>query len=225
MCITPRQKVHANKHRMDTKPQLESPAATPPIVNIKGEKVALGPLRKDLIPTYTRWYNDFNTLRTLGAMPVPLAVKLEEKWYKRVIQRGETEIAFTVYEQDTMRPIGNTGLNDIDYRNGTAEFGITIGEPDARSKGYGTETAQLMLGYAFTALGLHNVMLTVHEYNLAGIRAYTKAGFKQYGRRREKILMGGKRWDEIHMECLSTEWGTSPVLAEIFKPDEPRPSL
>ena len=85
MCITPRQKLHASKHRMDTKPQLESPAATPPIVNIVGEKVALGPLRKDLIPTYTRWYNDFNTLRTLGAMPVPLAVKLEEKWYKRVI--------------------------------------------------------------------------------------------------------------------------------------------
>ena len=207
---------------MDTKPQIESPAATPPLVNIVGEKVALGPLRKDLIPTYTRWYNDFNTLRTLGAMPVPLTVGQEEKWYERVVAGGGNEVAFTVYERNTMRPIGNSGLSDIDYRNRTAEFGITIGEPDARGKGYGTETAQLMLGYAFTALGLHNVKLTVHEYNLAGIRAYTKAGFKQYGRRREKILMGGKRWDEIHMECLATEWGPSTVLAEIFKPDETR---
>ncbi len=209
---------------MDTKPQSETCAATLPLVNIVGEKVALGPLRKSLIPTYTRWYNDFNTLRTLGAMPVPLEVELEEKWYERVIQRGETEIAFTVYQRDTMRPIGNTGLNDIDYRNRTAEFGITIGEPEARGKGYGTETTQLMLGYAFTALGIHNVKLTVHAYNLAGIRAYTRAGFKQYGRRREKILMGGKRWDEIHMECLSSERGPSPILAEAFKSDEPRPS-
>lgn len=208
---------------MESKPQSETSAATPPLINIVGEKVALGPLRKDLVPTYTRWYNDFNTLRTLGANPVPLAVELEEQWYERVIQRGETEIAFTMYEQDTMRPIGNTGLNDIDYRNRTAEFGITIGEPDARNKGYGTETAQLMLGYAFTALGLHNVMLTVHEYNLAGIRAYTKAGFQEIGRRRESIFMGGKLWDIIYMECLSTEWGPSPVLADIFKPDEPRP--
>ena len=79
-----------------------------------------------------------------------------------------------------------------------------------------------MLGYAFTALGLHNVMLTVHEYNPAGIRAYTKAGFHEFGRRRESIFMGGKNWDVIHMECLATEWGPSPVLAEIFKPDEPR---
>ena len=209
---------------MDTKPQIESPEATPPIVNIIGEKVALGPLRKDLIHTYTRWYNDFNTLRTLGAMPVPLTVGQEEKWYERVVAGGGNEVAFTVYERNTMRPIGNSGLSDIDYRNRTAEFGITIGEPDARSKGYGTETAQLVLGYAFTALGLHNVKLTVHEYNLAGIRAYTKAGFKQYGRRREKILMGGRHWDEIHMECLATEWGPSPVLAKIFKPDEPRTS-
>ena len=123
-------------------------------------------------------------------MPVPLAVEQEGKWYERVVAGGGSEVAFTVYEQDTMRPIGNTGLNDIDYRNRTAEFGITIGEPDARGQGYGTETAQLMLGYAFTALSLHNVKLTVHEYNLAGIRAYTKAGFKQYGRRREKISNG-----------------------------------
>ena len=35
--------------------------------------------------------------------------------------------------------------------------------------------------------------------------------------------MGGKLWDVIHMECLATEWGPSPVLAEIFKPDEPLP--
>ena len=224
MSITPRQKVHASNYPMDTKPQMESPEATLPIVNIVGEKVALGPLRKDLVPLYTRWYNDFNTLRTLGAMPVPLAVEQEEKRYVRVVVGGKNEVSFTVYEQDTMRPIGNTGLNDIDYRNGTAEFGITIGEPDARSKGYGTETAQLMLGYAFTALGLHNVMLTVHEYNPAGIRAYTKAGFHEFGRRRESIFMGGKHWDVIHMECLATEWGPSPVLAEVFKPDEPRSS-
>ncbi|MYB77677.1 MAG: GNAT family N-acetyltransferase, partial [Chloroflexi bacterium] len=110
----------------------------------------------------------------------------------------------------------------IDHRNRTAAFGIAIGEPDARGKGYGTETAQLMLDYAFTVQGLHNVMLHVHEYNLAGIRAYTKAGFKEFGRRRECHFMGGKYWDLIHMECLASEWGPSPVLAEVFKPDEPR---
>ncbi len=35
-------------------------------------------------------------------------------------------------------------------------------------RGYGTETTRLMLDYAFTALGLHNVMLTVFVFNAAG---------------------------------------------------------
>ncbi len=200
----------------------KTPEATAPIFNIVGDKVALGPLRKDLVPTYLRWFNDFGTLRTLGAMPVPLTLEQEEKWYERAVTRGDTDIAFTIYVKANDRPIGNVDLRDIDHRNRTAAFGIAIGEPDARGQGYGTEATQLMLDFAFTVQGLHNVMLHVHEYNLAGIRAYTKAGFKEFGRRRECHFMGGKFWDLIHMECLATEWGPSPVLAEVFKPDEPR---
>ena len=210
---------------MDTKPQIESPAATPPLVNIVGEKVALGPLRKDLIPTYTRWYNDFNTLRTLGAMPVPLTVELEEKWYERVIAaRRERSSLYRVRAGTPCVPSAIAVSAILTIATAPLNLASRLANRTPAAKGYGTETAQLMLGYAFTALSLHNVKLTVHEYNLAGIRAYTKAGFKQYGRRREKILMGGRHWDEIHMECLATEWGPSPALAEIFKPDEPRPS-
>ena len=207
---------------MNTKPQLEGFAATSPLVNIVGEKVALGPQGKELRPLFARWYNDFRTLSRLGDPVQPWTADQSAQRNERLTAPNEAEIDFAIYERSSGRPIGVTGIG-VDYRNLTAEFGIIIGEPDARGKGYGTETAQLMLDYAFTALGLHCLKLTVHAYNVAGIRAYTKAGFKQCGRRREKILMGGKRWDEIHMECLSTEWGPSPVLAEVFKPDEPRP--
>lgn len=31
-----------------------------PIVNITGERVALGPMRADLVDTYERWNNDFH---------------------------------------------------------------------------------------------------------------------------------------------------------------------
>ena len=207
---------------MDAKQPSESSTDQSPLVNIVGEKIALGPLRKDLVPLYARWFNDFTTLRMLGPMPRPLTLEQEEQWYERANTRGEAVVQFTIYEKATGRPIGTTGLHDIDHRNRTALFGITIGEADARGKGYGTEAAQLMLDFAFTAQGLHNVMLLVHEYNPAGIRAYTKAGFKEFGRRRESQFMGGKYWDVIHMECLASEWGPSPVLAEVFKPDEPR---
>ena len=206
---------------MNLKPQTDSSKDTP-LFNIVGEKVALGPLRKDLLPTYTCWMNNFNTLRTMVLIPLPLTLGQEKQWYEGAIARNEASIEYTIYERSTERPIGNTGMHGIDFRNRTAEFGIIIGEPDARGKGYGTEATQLILGYAFTALGLHNVMLRVFAYNPAGIRAYAKAGFKEYGRRRESQFMGGRYWDVIYMDCLASEWGPSPVLAEIFNPDVPR---
>src|SRR5205807_9599132 len=103
----------------------------------------------------------------------------------------------------------------------TAEYGILIGEADARGKGYGTQVTTLMLDYAFVALGLHSVMLRVYAYNLAGKRAYEKAGFREFGRRRESKLMGGRLWAQIYMEALATEF-ESPLLARLFVPDEPR---
>lgn len=187
-----------------------------PIGNILGERVALGPHRRDLLPTYLRWINDFATLRTLGGIPPrPTTYEQEVAWYDR---QASNEIRFTVYERDTWRPIGTTSLNEIDCRNRTATFGIMIGEPDARGKGYGTEVTSLTLDFAFTALGLHNVLLTVAEFNQAGRRAYEKVGFRECGRRRECRWMAGKLWDTIYMECLASEF-TSPVLAEVFAPD------
>jgi diamine N-acetyltransferase len=201
-------------------PQPEPIAAESPVVNIVGDRIVLGPLRRDLLATYQRWINDFTAARNLAVAPLPLTMEAETAWFDGVTASA-TDASFTIYERAGGRPIGNTGLHGIDYRNRTAEFGILIGEADARGRGFGTEATRLMLDYAFTALGLHNVMLRVFAYNLAGLRAYEKAGYREFGRRREAILMGGRLWDVIYMECLASEF-TSPVLARVFAADEPR---
>jgi len=56
-----------------------------------------------------------------------------------------------------------------------------------------------------------------------GNQAYEKAGFKEIGRRRKCRMMGGRLWDEVYMDCLSTEferpvtpgkdWGLSAWLS------------
>lgn len=140
-----------------------------PILNVAGELVALGPLRRDLLPLYQRWINDLGTMRTLGLSPLPMTSEKEQDWYDRQ-SKTEDDVPFTIYEKGTLRPIGNTGLHGVNHRNRSATFGILIGEPECRGKGYGTESTSLMLDYAFTALGLHNVMLTVLEFNPAGSR-------------------------------------------------------
>ena len=198
---------------------MDMPADEAPIVNIRGTLVALGPLRRELLPAYHRWINDFTVLRTLGGNIRPMSMDQEAGWYDHSSQT-EHNHPFTIYELSSRMPIGSTALMGVDQANRTAEFGIMIGEADCRGKGYGTETTRLMLDYAFTALSLHSVMLTVAEYNVAGRRAYERAGFREWGRRRECRMRAGRLYDLLYMECLSTDF-TSPVLAAILTPESP----
>lgn len=198
----------------------EAGEAGMPLVNVLGERVALGPLRRDLVPLYARWINDFATVRTLGLPPAPVSLEAEEAWFAAAATG--TDRFFTIYERDGWRPIGTVDLRDVDHRHGTAALGILIGEADARGRGLGTEAVRLLLDYAFTALGLHNVMLEVYAYNRAGLRAYEKAGFREIGRRREARRHLGRAWDVVYMDCLASEFA-SPVLSRVLAPDPPRP--
>lgn len=196
----------------------EQEQSAQPVVNIEGEKVALGPHRRDLLPLFMRWLNDFEVTRTLAARLGPMRLEQEEEWYDRTT-RSATEVNFTIYERSTMRPIGGTGLEKIDTQHGTAEFGIFIGEKDCWGKGYGTEVTRLVLDYGFNCLGLHSIMLHVHAYNEAGIRAYRSAGFKEAGRIRECHRLGGKAHDVLIMDCLSTEFASTALRRLLRGPE------
>lgn len=190
-----------------------------PVVNVVGERIALGPMRRELMLTYFRWFNDPSTSRTLRS---PRQVTLEELTASFDAQMLDESVeSFTIYVLDGWQPIGTCALVHVDARNRTAEFVIVIGEPDARGQGYGTEATRLALDHAFCALGLRNVMLTVYAYNSAGQRAYEKAGFREFGRRRQSIELSGEPYDVIYMECLRSEFD-SPVLGAIFQPDPQR---
>ncbi len=176
--------------------------------------MALGPIRHDLLPLYLKWINDFEVTRTLAIGLHPMTLEAEGEWYARA-SKQERQVLFTIYERATMRPIGNTDLHSVDHLNRTAEFGIMIGEKDCWGKGYGTEATRLVLDYGFTGLGLHNVMLTTYSFNERAIRAYTRAGFRELGRRRQAIWRGSRAYDVVYMDCLASEF-QSPVLQRLF---------
>ena len=78
-----------------------------------------------------------------------------------------------IYALPELRPIGVTNIRDFTNPHGTAEFGITIGDAADRGQGLGTEATRLLLDYAFTVLGVHNVWLDTPAYN-AGRSAPTR---------------------------------------------------
>jgi diamine N-acetyltransferase len=184
-----------------------------PDLVLEGERVALGPLRKDLAETYCRWLNDLDVRGGL-ANPALFAVEAEEDWVTEAMNKGAQrqpeQANFTVYDLADGVPVGTTGLADISWRSGRATFGIALGA--RRGQGLGTEATRLTLDWAFNLLGLDNVILEVLPTNAAAIRAYEKAGFRAIGPRRSSVLSFGRRCDTMLMDAVPGDF-ESPVLA------------
>ena len=192
-----------------------------PITNIVGEKVAMGPIRRDLTHLFQMWSNDFEVRRFMGPMR-PTSLESIEDMYAS-IRKDENQSYFTVYEKSELRPIGNAGLEGIDHAHGTAEFFIEIGDKESWGKGYGTEVTRLVLEYGFICLGLHNVRLRVHAENKRGIRAYHRAGFRMAGRLRQTRWRAGRAYDLLLMDCLATEFqggALSHLMPELSELDD-----
>jgi RimJ/RimL family protein N-acetyltransferase len=176
-----------------------------PILNVVGDLVALGPDSRELTPVIEPWLNDFVVMAPLGAPLIPVPRKAATALYEQA-NAAQDQVWFIVYERATMRPIGISGLRDIDHARGRAEFIIWLGEKDCWGKGYGTETTRLLLSYGFSALSLHTIMLRVYSFNEQGIRAYRRAGLREVGRWREAHRLAGRAHDIIFMDCLAAEF-------------------
>ena len=188
-----------------------------PVVNITGNLTALSPFDESMTEALHRWCNDFAVAVLNGSVPHPLTIEVSRDEVERFSNDDKTRYAFAIYERMTMRLIGFVDLRNIDYRQRTAELGIMNGEQDCWGKGFGTEALYLVLDYAFSVLGLHNIMLSMAGYNERALRTYRRVGFREIGRRREKCSIGNKFYGAIVMDCLSTEFH-SPLAAIVTLP-------
>ena len=188
----------------------------PSIVNFGSERVALGPLTSAHVPLLVRWDNDWTTTRTTTIPPQPISPDAYAAGFPQALTIPD-RTPFMIYDRPSLQPIGYTDLHRIDHRNQTAEFAIGIGNAAYRGKGYGTEVTRLMLDYAFTAQGLASVMVSVVATNEPGIRAYTTAGFREIGRRRQAWMLAGQLWDLVYMDCLASEF-ESAVVRDVLTP-------
>jgi diamine N-acetyltransferase len=188
-----------------------------PLLLVRGKRAGLGALRRELIPTYHRWRSDPEVMRGQGSTDVA-SIEAVQAWYDQAASPDAPEVYFTVYDLTDLTPVGTTLLVRIDHHQGTAEFGILIGE--RRNQGLGTEATQLTLDWGFTVLGLHNILLVTFSWNTAAILAYEKAGFREIGRRRGAVVTLGRRFDQVLMDAVADEF-TGSVLSGQAPPEDP----
>ncbi|MFN2536971.1 MAG: GNAT family N-acetyltransferase [Mycobacteriales bacterium] len=98
--------------------------------------------------------------------------------------------------------VGTSCFWGIDLHNRRAHLGIGLGE-EHRGRGIGTDATRVMLHYGFVDRGLHRVQLEVLATNIAAIRCYEKAGFREDGRMRESAWVRGAFVDEIYMSVIA----------------------
>ena len=186
-----------------------------PFILVQGQRVGLGALRQDLIPTYLKWRSDLEVLRGTGESAQIPTVEAIQAWYEQATSPGNRDVHFTIYDLDDLAPVGTAVLVRVDQHAGTAEFGLTIGE--RRNQGLGTEATRLVLDWAFTVMGLRNILLVTFSWNLPAIRAYSKAGFREIGRRRGAVVTYGQRHDQVLTDAVADEF-TDSVLAKQAPP-------
>ena len=181
-----------------------------PLPILRGEHVYLrAPEREDL-PTFVRWFNDAPVTHHL-AMFAPLSMAAEQAWFERMLAaQGTTDYHFVICLRADNRPIGTAGLHAIDARNGSAEFGIAIGEKEEQNRGYGTDALRVICDFGFGDLRLERIGLDVYAGNDRARRAYEKAGFVHEGTKRHAHFARGRYTDVHVMSLLRAEWESQP---------------
>ncbi len=102
--------------------------------------------------------------------------------------------------------IGFTALWKCETPGGDGWLAIGIGDSEHRGAGRGVDALKILARYAFDALQLHRISLSVFEYNTRAMRAYEKAGFVHEGRIPQLVRRDGRRWDMLLMGLLASDW-------------------
>jgi diamine N-acetyltransferase len=182
---------------------------------LTGERAALGLLRREHVPSLARWFNDPEVRSGLAHRGL-VNEDAELKWYEEMAEAGRaprpSAVAFAVHDAGDGELVGVCVLEGIDHNFTRADLGIFLGR--RRGTGIGTDATRLVLDWAFTMLGLHNVMLETYAFNEQAVRAYERAGFRVIGRRRDAVRAMGRRWDSILMDATAADF-ESPVLAKL----------
>lgn len=122
-------------------------------------------------------------------------------------QAAEPRIKFqlAVTLRDGGSLIGNCGIRLPGAGVRAAETGFEIA-PEHWGRGYATEAARAMAGFAFDELGLRRVWAECVPENVAVQRVLEKLGMRCVGRLRDTQWFKGRWWDTLLYSVLDREW-------------------
>jgi RimJ/RimL family protein N-acetyltransferase len=182
-------------------------------VIMRGTKVVLTSACREDVPAYLRWITDPELNVFLLDYGKVSTLEQEYAWYDDVVAKASSHhlVQLAIRLAGDQKLIGNCCLGDINYREGTAEVAILVGEKEYHSKGYGSEALYLLCRYGFDKLNLHTILLRHLSINTRGDKAYRKIGFREFGCFRESVVRDRVRYDMVYMDLLESELRNPPA--------------
>lgn len=172
------------------------------IKKLQTEKVFLSPILEEDLDRFVAFMNEEEMTLFTGTFQGVYGREEERAYF----HKGGSGVQLAIHDQKSGETIGLVEYLDIDEVNRSAEIGISIGDRNFRSKGYGRDAMALMLDYGFGFLNLHSVNLTVMASNERARRLYQSLGFQEAGRLREHRFSCGGYEDILLMDLLRSEY-------------------
>ncbi len=102
-----------------------------------------------------------------------IAADQHAAWFRRYLSRDDD---YVLILEVGGTPVAQAAFSEV--RDGSAEFGRMLVDPEARGRGLSHRMIALCLRFATEALGLREIRLEVKPDNVRAIRAYEAAGFR-----------------------------------------------
>jgi len=168
--------------------------------------VYLSPVLDADINTLFAWINDRETV-LFNAPYSSVHYRNHTEWFDAIRRRADLAF-FGIRTAADDRLVGSCQLHSIHPVHRSAELQIRIGEEADRGRGYGKEALGMLLRHGFFDRNLHRIQLHVFADNVAAVRLYSSAGFREEGRLRDAAFIDGSFKAALIMGLLRPEFSS-----------------
>lgn len=130
----------------------------------------------------------------------------DKKWVEDKIFNNKYQLYLMICLSENLTPIGYICAINIDYINRKAQWGGIVIDTSYSRKGYGTESAHLLLNYLFCELGMHMICGHWREDHTASLKMAEKLGFRVDGTLRDYVYREGRYHNVKLLSILRSEY-------------------
>lgn len=169
---------------------------------LKDNEIVLRAIEENDADLLYKMINDPEMERMVVGWSFPVSKSEQIQWIHT--QKSNSSNMRYIVEMDK-KAVGMASLTKLDFKNSVCELNIKL-DSDAKGKGIGYRTINLLLNYCFNELNIHCATAEILDYNIPSQKLFTKCGFKKEGVLRNRVFKNGEYHDLFAYSILKSEF-------------------